>query len=262
MFRALTTAALGMSAQQLNVDVIANNLANVNTTGYKKSNIEFQDLLYQTINAGRADSREGNEKPTQFQIGLGNRPIATFRSFSQGNMEDTSNPLDIAINGEGFIQVLKPDGSTVYTRDGALKINSSGNLVTNSGLTVYPEISFPERVTNIMINQDGVVEVLLQGESEPEELGQIELATFMNPAGLKSLGSNLYEITEASGDASFGMPGQEGVGLIVQGYLEKSNVDVAQEMISLIVAQRAYEINSKAVKTADEILAMTNGLKR
>jgi len=262
MFRALTTAALGMSAQQLNVDVIANNLANVNTTGYKKSNIEFQDLLYQTINASRADGREGNEKPTQIQLGLGNRPISTYRSFSQGNMEDTSNPLDIAINGEGFIQVLKPDGSTVYTRDGALKINSSGNLVTNSGLTVYPEISFPERVTNVMINQDGIVEVLLQGESEPEELGRIELATFMNPAGLKSIGSNLYEITVSSGEAAFGMPGEEGIGLIVQGYLEKSNVDVAQEMINLIVAQRAYEINSKAVKTADEILAMTNGLKR
>lgn len=262
MFRALTTAALGMSAQQLNVDVIANNLANVNTTGYKKSNIEFQDLLYQTINAGRADGREGNEKPTPIQIGLGNRPVATFRSFSQGNMQETSNPLDIAISGEGFIQVLRPDGSTVYTRDGALKINSSGNLVTNSGLTVYPEISFPERVTNIMIHQDGVVEVLLQGESEGEELGQLELATFMNPAGLKSIGSNLYEITEASGEPNFGMPGQEGMGLITQGFLEKSNVDVAQEMINLIVAQRAYEINSKAVKTSDEILGMTNNLKR
>ncbi len=262
MFRALTTAALGMSAQQMNVDVIANNIANVNTTGYKKSNIEFQDLLYQTINAGRADGSEGNEKPTQIQIGLGNRPISTFRSFSQGSMEETGNSLDIALNGEGFIQVLKPDGSTVYTRDGALKVNSSGNLVTNSGLTVYPEISFPERVTNIMINQDGTIEVMLLDGNEPEELGQIELASFMNPAGLKSIGNNLYEMTAASGEPTFSMPGEDGMGLIIQGYLEKSNVDVAQEMINLIVAQRAYEINSKAVKTADDILSMTNNLKR
>lgn len=262
MFRALTTAALGMTAQQLNVDVIANNLANVNTTGYKKSNIEFQDLLYETINSGRADGREGNEKPTQIQIGLGNRPISTFRSFSQGNISETGNPFDLAISGEGFLQVLKPDGSLVYTRDGALKVNSSGNLVTNSGLLVYPEIAFPERVTNITINQDGTISVLVEGETESEELGQIELASFMNPAGLKSIGSNLYEVTESSGQPSYGMPGEDGLGLITQGYLEKSNVDVAQEMINLIVAQRAYEINSKAVKTADDILGMVNNLKR
>ncbi len=262
MFRALTTAALGMTAQQLNVDVIANNLANVNTTGYKKSNIEFQDLLYETLNSGRADGREGNEKPTQIQIGLGNRPISTYRSFSQGNISETGNPFDLAISGEGFIQVLKPDGSTVYTRDGALKVNSSGTLVTNSGLEVYPGITFPERVTNISINQDGTISVLVEGETDAEELGQIELATFMNPAGLRSIGSNLYEITEASGQPAFGMPGEDGLGMLVQGYLEKSNVDVAQEMINLIVAQRAYEINSKAVKTADEILGMTNNLKR
>lgn len=262
MFRALTTAALGMTAQQLNVDVIANNLANVNTTGYKKSNIEFQDLLYETINSGRADGKKGNEKPTQIQIGLGNRPISTFRSFSQGNIQETGNAFDIAISGEGFIQVLKPDGSTVYTRDGALKVNSSGKLVTNTGLDIYPEISFPERVTEINISQDGTISVLVEGETDAEELGQIELATFMNPAGLKSIGSNLYEITEASGQPTFSMPGEDGSGMIVQGYLEKSNVDVAQEMINLIVAQRAYEINSKAVKTADEILGMTNNLKR
>jgi flagellar basal-body rod protein FlgG len=262
MLRSLTTAALGMSAQQLNVDNIANNLANVNTTGYKKSTIEFQDLLYETINAGRGDGREGHEKPADIQVGLGNRAISTFRSFSQGNIEETGNPLDVAINGKGFFQVQRPDGSVVYTRDGALRVNSTGQLVNASGLLMHPEMSFPEGVTNISVSKDGTLMALLTGETEPIEVGQIELVSFVNPAGLRAIGGNLYEETEASGMPAFATPGQDGVGLVEQGFLEKSNVDVAQEMINLIVAQRAYEINSKAVKTADELLALTNNLKR
>ncbi len=262
MLRALNTAALGMAAQQLNIDVIANNLANVNTTGFKRSVLEFQDLLYEIVESGKTNGREDLEKPAGIQIGLGNRPVSTFRSFSQGNVTETGNPLDVAIDGRGFLQVLQPDGSIVYTRDGALKINARGYLVTSNGLKVYPEISIPEGVTAISISQDGIISVMMPGQDAPEEVGQLELATFINPAGLKALGSNLYEATEASGQPLFGLPGEDGLGQIVQGYLEKSNVDVAQEMINLIVAQRAYEINSKAVKTVDELLALTNNLKR
>ncbi len=262
MLRSLRTAALGMAAQQLNIDTIANNLANVNTTGFKKSNVEFQDLLYETIQSGASDGREGQEKPSEIQIGMGNKPVSTFRSFSQGAIEETGNPLDIAINGKGFFQILRPDGNYAYTRDGALQINSKGSLVTSTGLSLFPEIAIPEGVSGINISQDGVISVIIQGQPDPEEIGQLELATFMNPAGLRAIGGNLFEQTDASGEPSYGLPGEEGFGSVVQGYLEKSNVDVVQEMINLIVSQRAYEINSKAVKTSDEILAMTNNLKR
>jgi len=262
MFRALKTSALGMTAQQLNVDVIANNLANVNTTGFKKSSIEFQDLLYETAQAGSEISQQGFEKPSSVQVGLGNRPISTFRSFSQGNVSQTDNPLDVAISGKGFFQVLKPDGTVMYTRDGAFKINASGNLVTNSGLRVFPEITVSQSAVRLSIGQDGMVYAEYAGNVEAEELGQIELAGFMNPAGLRAVGGNLYEATEASGDPISEVPGAEDMGLLLQGHLEKSNVDVAQEMIDLIVAQRAFEVNTKAIKTADEMLAMTNNLKR
>ncbi len=262
MLRALKTAALGMTAQQLNVDVIANNLANVNTTGFKKSDIEFQDLLYEHIQTGNRDGRKGHENPSKLQVGLGNRPISTYRSFSEGDIAQTGNPFDLAINGKGFFQVEMPDGTYTYTRDGSFKINSQGYIVTNSGLKVYPEISVPENAHSVSISQDGVVTAMLDGQTAPEELGQIELVSFMNPAGLMAKGGNLFEVSEASGEPIFGNPGEEGFGTVVQGYLEKSNVDVAQEMINLIVAQRAYEINAKAVKTADELMAMTNNLKR
>ncbi len=262
MLRALKTAALGMTAQQLNVDVIANNLANVNTTGFKKSKIEFQDLLYETMQAGDRDGRRGHENPVKLQVGLGNKPISTFRSFSEGNIEKTGNPLDLAIDGKGFFQVQMPDGSYAYTRDGSFKVNSEGYLVTNSGLKVYPEISMPEDVSAISISANGLVSVMVNGKNEAEELGQLEMVTFMNPAGLEAKGGNLFSVTEASGEPIYANAGEDGMGLVQQGYLEKSNVDVAQEMIDLIVAQRAYEINSKAVKTADELMAMTNNLKR
>jgi len=262
MLRSLRTAALGMAAQQLNIDTIANNLANVNTTGYKKSNVEFQDLLYETIQSNGAGGRNENEKPTEIQIGMGNKPVATFRSFSQGAIEETGNPLDIAISGKGFLQISRIDGSYAYTRDGSFQVNSKGNLVTASGLPIYPDITFPEGVSGINISQEGMVSVIIQGQPDAEEIGQLELVNFMNPAGLRAIGGNLYEQTDASGVPAYGLPAEEGFGSIVQGYLEKSNVDVVQEMIGLIVSQRAYEINSKAVKTADEILAMTNNLKR
>ena len=262
MLRSLRTAALGMAAQQLNVDTIANNLANVNTTGYKKSAVEFQDLLYETINSGGADGSEGNEKPSEINIGLGNKPVSTFRSYSQGAMEETGNPLDLSINGKGFFQVLMPDGSIAFSRDGAFRINSSGEMVNAAGLKMYPNITLPEGIQSVSISQDGVVSGLMEGQTTALELGQIELASFMNPAGLNPLGGNLLGATDSSGDPNFGMAGELGYGTIMQGYLEKSNVDVVKEMISLIVAQRSYEINSKAVKTADELLAMVNSMKR
>ncbi|HQU72997.1 MAG TPA: flagellar basal-body rod protein FlgG [Calditrichia bacterium] len=262
MFRALKTSALGMTAQQMNVDNISNNLANVNTTGYKKSTVEFQDLLYENIQAGGAGGSRDYQKPTEIQIGLGNKPISTFRSFSQGSIVQTGNPLDIAINGAGFLQVLKPDGTIVYTRDGALKVNQDGVLVNNSGLRIYPDITIPENAQQLSIGQDGTVTVQFAGETNSTEIGQLEIVSFMNPAGLRALGGNLYEVTDASGDPSLGTPGENNMGMLAQGYLEKSNVDVAQEMIDLIVTQRAFEVNTKAVRTADELLSMVNNLKR
>jgi len=251
-----------MTAQQMNVDVIANNLANVNTTGFKKSSIEFQDLLYESMQTGSRDGREGKANPANLQVGLGNRPISTYRSFTEGNISETGNPLDVAINGKGFMQVVLPDGNYAYTRDGSLKVNAEGYLVTNSGLKIAPELHIPGNTDSISINQDGTVSILLAGEETMEELGQIELVSFMNAGGLDGQGGNLFTVTEASGEPIYGRPGEDGLGLLVQGYLEKSNVDIAQEMIELIVAQRAYEVNSKAVRTADELLAMINNLKR
>jgi flagellar basal-body rod protein FlgG len=262
MIRSLNTAALGMTAQQLNVDIIANNLANVNTTGYKKSAIEFQDLLYETIQSSNMDGREGRENPGQIQVGLGNKPISTFRSFSTGNIQETGNALDIAIEGKGFFQVEMPDGNFSYTRDGALKINGLGELVTNSGLKIAPDITVPENTSSISVSQNGIVSVVLSGQSESEEIGQIELVSFVNSGGLTALGGNLFQASDASGEPIYGVPGEESLGRLEQGYLEKSNVDVAQEMINLIVAQRAYEINSKVVRTADDLMSMTNNLKR
>lgn len=261
MIRALRIAALGMAAQQLNVDNISNNLANVNTTGYKKSAIEFQDLLYETIEAGTPQKKEEATPPSTIQVGLGNKPIATFRSFSQGALVETGNALDLAINGGGFFQILKPDGTYAYTRAGVFNINAEGYIVNQAGLKLYPEVVVPPDTTGIKISADGIISVLVGNNPNPEEIGHIELANFINPVGLKAIGGGLFEETEASGRPTFGTPGSEGFGTIYQGYLEKSNVDVVEEMINLIVAQRAYEINSKCIKVSDELLAMTNNLK-
>jgi len=262
MIRSLRTAALGMAAQQLTLDVIANNLANVNTTGFKRSSVEFQDVLYETIVSGAGEGGLGQEKPVEIQVGHGNRAVSTFRTFSQGTITDTENPLDIAIDGDGFFQVMRPDGTYAYTRDGAFRLNADGFIVSTTGLRLGSEISLPPDTESILIGQDGIIAVILSGESAPEEIGQIELVKFVNPAGLRAVGGNLYEEAVASGPPTIGFAGDEGFGAVLQGFLEKSNVDVVQEMINMIVAQRAYEINSKAVKTADEMLAVANNLRR
>ncbi len=262
MLRSLRTAALGMGAQQLQLDVIANNLANINTTGFKRSSVEFQDVLYETIVSGAGGGGLGAEKPAVIQIGHGNRAVSTFRTFAQGTITDTSNPLDMAIDGDGFFQVLQPDGSYSYTRDGSFHINPDGYIVNSSGLRLASEISLPPETESVSISQDGIVEVILSGEITSSELGQIELAKFVNPAGLLATGGNMYEETTASGPPSIGFAADEGFGRTLQGFLEKSNVDVVQEMINMIIAQRAYEINSKAVKSADEMLAVANNIRR
>jgi flagellar basal-body rod protein FlgG len=251
-----------MYAQELFVDTIANNLANLNTTGFKKAKVEFQDLLYQTQRAVGAPNAQGSTVPVEIQIGHGTRPVAVQKMFSQGDMSATNNALDIAIDGNGFLQVLRTDGTIAYTRDGALKISADGRLVNSDGLALEPEIVLPPDTVEINISPEGIVSVRVTGEFEAQEVGQIELARFVNPAGLKSTGSNLYEATAASGQPFLGTPGSEGFGTVMQGYLELSNVDIVEEMISMIIAQRAYEINSKAIRTAEEMLSIANDLRR
>jgi flagellar basal-body rod protein FlgG len=262
MIRALKTAATGMHAQQLNVDNIANNLANINTTGFKRSKVEFQDLFYQTNKAPGSIASQGTLTPTSLEIGYGAVPVATPRIFSQGELLPTGNPLDIAINGDGFLRVMLPDGTYAYTRDGALKLSGEGSLVTSDGELIDPEISVPEGTTSIVIARDGTVGVVVGNETEPQEVGRIEIVRFMNPAGLQAIGRNLLVETPAAGDPTSGAPGEEGNGEISQGYLETSNVEIVEEMVNMIVAQRAYEINSKAIKTADEMLAIVNNISR
>ena len=262
MLRALRTAALGMSTQQAGVDNIANNLANANTNGYKRSTVVFQDLLYQTVQAAGQGESGGGAQPASLQMGHGAAAIATVRNFTQGGFTETGNALDLAINGDGFLQVRRPDGSIAYTRDGSFTRSAEGGVVTQTGLSLEPDLSLPAEAIEIHVSQDGVVAVRLQGEPEMVEVGQIELARFANPAGLNPLGGNLFEQTEASGEPTIGTPGQEGMGMIRQGFLEGSNVDVVKEMVDLIAAQRAYEINSKMVTTSEDMLQVANNLKR
>lgn len=262
MIKAMRTAASGMAGQQMNVDNIANNLANVNTTGFKRSKLEFQDVLYQNYRRAGVASAIGAEVPVGLSIGYGTRPAATVREYSTGDLSLTSNPLDVAIEGEGFIQVRLADGTTGYTRDGAMKLSSDGSLVTSDGYYIQPEITIPEDTTAISIGQDGVIEVQQFGQDEPTEVGQLELARFINPAGLAAIGRNILIQTAASGDPIVDVPGQSGLGLTNQGYLEMSNVAVVDEMVNMIVAQRAYEMNSKAIQTADDMSQVANNLKR
>ena len=262
MIRALRTAAAGMYIQQLYVDTIANNLANVNTTGFKKSKAEFQDLLYQTLESSSSSLVEGTEGTEEIQVGHGARLAAIHKVFSQGDMSSTQNALDLVINGRGFFQIVRPDGSIVYTRDGAFKLSAEGKMVTSDGYALEPNISLPADTKDIHIGADGTVSVIVIGEPDPEPVGQIEVARFVNPAGLKSLGRNLYESSVASGEPILGPPGTEGLGELMQGYLEMSNVKVAEEMVNMIVAQRAYEINVKVIKTVEDMLSLASNLQR
>jgi flagellar basal-body rod protein FlgG len=262
--RALRTAATGMYAQQLNIQVISNNIANMNTTSFKKSRAEFKDLIYQEISANpQQEIIPGTIEQTnpKVQIGSGVKTSSTQKVFQQGDLQQTGHQLDIAIHGDGFFQVRKSDGTFAYTRDGAFKISSEGSLVTSDGYLIEPGFSVNEQVLGINITKDGIVAIQEVG-GDSIELGTIELAKFINPGGLTSLGDNLYAETEASGVPILGQPGQEGFGELQQGFLESSNVDVVEEMISMISAQRSYEINSKTVKTVEEMMSIANNLKR
>jgi flagellar basal-body rod protein FlgG len=263
MIQALYTAASGMLAQQMNVDTISNNLANVSTTGFKKSRVDFQDLLYHTIKpAGSPPTAPGIQSPVPIQVGEGVRPIATPRIFFQGEVVNTDNPLDLMVEGDGFFQVLKSDGSVAYTRDGSWKRDSTGRIVNDEGNPMEPEIILPPEAMDITVTNTGEVGVRMPGSTVTEMVGQIELVRFLNPAGLHATGKNLYSTTEAAGDPLLGTPGTEGFGSISQGALEQSNVKVVEELVNMIVAQRAYEINSKAVQVSDDMLQAASNLKR
>ncbi len=262
MLRALFTGATGMQAQQITVDVIANNLANVSTIGFKKSRADFQELLYETIIPAGAPSAQGNEIPTGLQIGAGVRPASTTKIFTEGEFKRTDNELDVAIEGAGFFQVTLPSGETAYTRSGAFKVNSSGALVTSEGFLITPGINIPTTALNVTIGTDGTVSVINAGSTAPTQLGTLALVKFQNPAGLNSLGRNLMLETTASGNPLQGTPGTQGFGTIAQGFVENSNVQVVDELVQLIEAQRAYEINSRTVQTADEMLRTVSDLKR
>lgn len=260
MLRALYSSAAGMHAQQLNLDVIANNLANVNTTGFKKSKIEFQDLLYQTVRAAGAEQGAGNQLPTGIQIGHGAQPVATAKIFTTGELSQTGERLDVAIQGDGFFEVQLPDGSRAYTRDGAFKLASDSRITTSDGLVLQGGFQpIPPGTTSISIAPSG--EVTTQGANGNQNF-RVQLVRFANPAGLDSLGRNLYRETPASGAAEIGNPSENGFGDLQQGYLEMSNVKVVEEMVKMIVAQRAYEVNSKAVQAADEMMQLSNNLRR
>lgn len=262
MIKAMRTAASGMSAQQMNVDNIANNLANVNTTGFKKSKIEFQDILYQNYRRPGTATATGLTTPSGLAIGYGTKASATVRSYSNGDLQLTGNPLDISIEGDGFFQVRQADGTTAYTRDGAFKLSADGRIVSSDGYYLLPEITIPEDSVAISIGRDGTIEVQQSGQDAPTQIGQIELARFINPAGLSAIGRNLLVQTSASGAPLTNTPGLGGVGEVNQGYLEISNVSVVDEMVNMIVAQRAYEMNSKAIQTADDMSSIANNLKR
>lgn len=262
MMRSLWTAASGMTGQQFNIDTISNNLANVNTAGFKRSRVDFQDLLYQTVRFAGTPVTEGAQIPTGIQMGHGTRAVSTQKIFSPGSVKQTDNPLDVAIEGEGFFQVMLPDGRTAYTRDGAFKKDSEGRLVTSDGFFIQPEIVIPADALEVTIGNDGTVTAMLPGESQPQEVGQLELVRFVNPAGLESFGSNLYLATAAAGQPIIGQPGLDGFGSLRAGYIEMSNVQVVEEMVNLIVAQRAYESNSKAIQASDDMLQTANNLRR
>lgn len=260
MLRAFSTAATGMTAQQMIVDTISNNLANMNTVGFKKSQVDFQDLMYvKLLEAGR-QSDQGTMAPNGFEIGSGVRPASTMKIFTQGEMENTGRSLDIAIQGSGFFQVNVPGGQTRYSRDGSLRVDATGNLVTSSGYQISPAITVPSDARSISVGTDGTVSAMVGDSATPTVVGQITLVRFQNPSGLTSEGNNLLSETAASGSPMTGIPGQSGMGAIQAGFLERSNVQMVTELVSLITAQRAYEINSRAIKAGDDMLTTATRL--
>ncbi len=261
MIRALYTAASGMNAQQANIDTVAHNLANVNTAGFKKSRVEFEDLVYQQSKAPGTPTSQQSEAPIGMESGLGARAIATARNFSPGNLRNTSGPLDLAIEGQGFFQVQLPGGEAGYTRAGALHLNGQGQIVTAEGFALQPAITIPANATSMSISKDGIVSANVAGQGS-QQLGTIELANFQNSPGLEARGGNIYVATTASGAATTGVPGADGMGTLAQGFLEDSNVSVVEEMVNMILGQRAYEANSRVIKAADEMLQQVNNLQR
>jgi flagellar basal-body rod protein FlgG len=262
MMRAMWAAAAGMSAQAMNMDTISNNLANVNTTGHKKARAEFQDLLYQTINLAGTSSSVNTQLPTGIQLGHGARLQAVVHDYKIGNYRNTHGALDLAIEGNGFFQLTMPDGTIGYTRDGSFSKDQNGTLVNSAGYALNPQITLPQDALNVTIAKDGTVSVTQPGQPLPQEIGQITLVNFINPAGLNHIGGNIILQTQASGDPIEGQPGTDGLGSVVQGFLEMSNVDIADEMVNMIVGQRAYEANSKTIRTIDDMLSVITNLKR
>jgi flagellar basal-body rod protein FlgG len=254
MINSLWVAKTGMQAQQTQLDVISHNLANVSTNGFKRGQAVFEDLIYQNLRQVGAASSEQTELPTGLQLGLGVRTVATSRNFSQGNLQQSSNNLDVAINGAGFFQVQMPDGTTGYTRDGAFQVNNQGQLVTSAGYLVSGGITIPADARSLTISNTGQISVVQGTNAAPTVVGNLELATFINPAGLEPRGQNLYTETAASGAPTTGAPGSAGLGAVLQGYVETSNVNVVQELVNMIQTQRAYEMNSKAIQTSDQML--------
>ena len=260
--RALRTAASGMAAQQLNVEVISNNIANMNTIGFKRQRAEFQDLMYQNIERmGAQSSSSGTVVPTGVQVGLGVKAGSTYRITVQGTPTRTDNDYDIAIDGRGYFQVTLPSGETGYTRAGNFSLSSEGQLVTEDGYVIEPAISIPQDTVDVSISKTGQVQAITDGETEPQVVGQLEIATFFNEAGLEAVGDNLLMETAASGPASVGSPGEPGYGQLLQGFTEASNVDAVSEISALIIAQRAYEMNSKVISTADEMMSVASQVK-
>ena len=254
MMRSLWISKTGMEAQQTQLDTISNNLANVSTNGYKRSHAVFEDLMYQNLRQAGANSSEQNILPTGLQVGLGTRAVATARNFSQGNLQQSANPLDVAVRGNGFFELQMPDGTTGYTRDGSFQVSAQGQLVSNNGYPVQPGITIPAAAQSVTIGSDGTVSVTLPGQALPQSVGQLQLAGFVNPSGLEPKGQNIYAETAASGTPNAGAPGQNGLGPVQQGFVETSNVNVVEELVAMIQTQRAYELNSKAIQTSDQML--------
>src|SRR6218665_255545 len=254
MIRSLWIAKTGMEAQQTQLDTISHNLANVATNGYKRSHAIFEDLMYQNMRQSGANTTEQTQLPTGLQMGLGVRPVATSRIYSQGNLQQTTNNLDLAIKGNGFFQVQMPDGTTAYTRDGSFHLDPNGQIVTNTGYPVLPGITVPANAQTITVGQDGTISVVVQGNPQPQTIGQLQLANFINPAGLVPKSQNLYAETASSGTPNAGAPNSNGIGSLQQGFVETSNVNVVEELVQMIQTQRAYELNSKAVQTSDQML--------